>query len=51
MHLSLERLEASGSGEVWWGGDILLEVREWEGIGRGQSTDQEGDGIWIVTKD
>jgi hypothetical protein len=31
MHLTLERLEAPGSGEVWWGGmvgDILLEMGE-----------------------
>jgi hypothetical protein len=28
MHLTFERLEAPGNGEVWWGegGDILLEM-------------------------
>jgi hypothetical protein len=35
MHLTLERLEAPGSGELWWGwgGDILLEMgkkEEWD---------------------
>jgi hypothetical protein len=36
MHLTLERLEALGNGEAWWGvgvlecGDILLEVGEEE---------------------
>jgi hypothetical protein len=32
MHLTLERLEAPGSGGVWWGGDILLEM----GVGWGE---------------
>jgi hypothetical protein len=27
MHLTLKRLEAPGSGEVWWGG-ILVEMEE-----------------------
>jgi hypothetical protein len=37
MHLTFKRLEAPGSGEVWWsrGGDILLET----GVGVG---DQSG---------
>jgi len=35
MHLTLERLEVPGCGEVWWGGggrggDILLEMGEGE---------------------
>jgi hypothetical protein len=33
MHLTFERLEAPGSGEVWWGGvgDFLLEMgEEWD---------------------
>jgi hypothetical protein len=32
MHLTLERLEVPGSGEVWWGvwSDILLETGEEE---------------------
>ena len=32
MHLTLERLEDPGSGEVWWGGcvKILLEMGEEE---------------------
>jgi hypothetical protein len=38
MHLTLERLEALGSGEVWWGfGDILLEMEEeeWDELSEG----------------
>ena len=32
MHLTLKRLEALGSGQVWWGVDILMEMGEevWE---------------------
>jgi hypothetical protein len=36
MHLALKRLKAPGSGEVWWGGDILVEM-----TGRGGSM-----GMW-----
>ena len=28
MHLTLKRLEALGSGQVWWGVDILMEMGE-----------------------
>jgi len=32
MHLTLEKIEDSGNGEAWWGGewDILLEIGEEE---------------------
>jgi hypothetical protein len=37
MHVTLKRLEAPGSGEVWWskgwvGGGILVETGGWEEI-------------------
>jgi hypothetical protein len=32
MHLTLKRLEAPGSLEHWWGGNVLLEMgkEEWD---------------------
>lgn len=53
MHLTFERLEAPGNGEVWWGGvgDILLETRAGAGerevwYGEWSGADQEGDEVW-----
>jgi hypothetical protein len=45
MHLTLERLEAPGSGEVWWdgqGGEILLEMGERNGMRSSKRVNQEG---------
>ena len=53
MYLSLNRLEAPGSGEVWWGGggDIHLETgRLEEGMEFGTVVDQEGNKIWSINK-
>jgi hypothetical protein len=37
VHLTLERLEAPESGEVWWGsGDILFEDGRGGYMGRGE---------------
>jgi hypothetical protein len=52
MHLTLERLEAPGSRETWWGwGDILLEM----GAGGEEEWDEElwergprGANTWTV---
>jgi len=38
MHLTLKRLEAPGSLEVWWGGDLLLETGSGQGGGMGCGT-------------
>jgi hypothetical protein len=35
MHLTLERLEAPGSVEAWWSGDILLGMGVGVGVGGG----------------
>ena len=50
MHLTLKRLEASGSLEVWWGrgrgGDILMETGDGEEVWdmeQSESGPQEGD--------
>jgi hypothetical protein len=58
MHLTLKRLEAPGSEEVWcgrgWGGgDILVEMGHgWRyGMWNSQRVDWEGDKIWVVKKD
>jgi hypothetical protein len=45
MHLTLKRLGVTGSGEVWWGGDILLETRQGMGAGVGCGTVGEWTGI------
>ena len=53
-HLTLERLEAPGSGEVWWNrvgcGNILLEMwgEVWNGeqLGSGLGGDED----WAVKK-
>lgn len=48
MHLTLERLEAPGSGEVGGGWDILLEMGGvWDVE---QRVDWEGDKEWTVKK-
>jgi hypothetical protein len=57
MHLTLKRLEAPGSGEVWWGRveegrDILLERRRRRyGMGSSREVDWEGDSSWTVKGD
>jgi hypothetical protein len=50
MHLTLKRLEAPGSLEIWWrgggGGDILLETGGWGGgMGWGTVRGWAGRGI------
>jgi hypothetical protein len=51
MHLTLERLEVPGSGEIWWGGaglvDILLEMERGRryGIESGQDLGQNRRGM------
>jgi hypothetical protein len=48
MHLTLKRLEDPESGEVWWGGDILLKAGEvvWD---MEQSNGRPGGGkIWTI---
>jgi hypothetical protein len=49
MHLTLKRLEAPGSLEVWWGGggNILVETGIQEELWdvKSQTVDQEGDKI------
>lgn len=57
MHLTLERLEDAGNGEIWWGragGDILLEKRSGKGRRNGVKNclraDQEGDKDCTVKK-
>jgi hypothetical protein len=47
MHLTLERLEASGSREAWLGGDILLETgeEEWD------EELSEGRLVWVLGLD
>ena len=48
MHLTLERLEAPGSVEAWWRGDILLGV----GVGGGCLGWEEVWGlVWTVKMD
>jgi hypothetical protein len=59
MHLTLHRLEASGSVEVCWSGvgRVRTSLWRWDG-GRGrryemwnsQRVDQEEDKIWTVKK-
>ena len=49
MHLTIKRLEASVSVEVWWGGDIGDEGGE-EVWYVSQRVDQEEDKIWSVKK-
>jgi hypothetical protein len=55
MYLSLKRLEAPGSGEVWWGGSRGWGHPLGDGGGYGmwnsQRADQEGDKDWTVKKD
>jgi hypothetical protein len=41
MHLTLERLGAPGSGEVWWGGDEGVGTSFWRRGGR-----EVRDGEW-----
>ena len=63
MHLTLKRLEAPGSGEVWWdgvwvevgggggGGDILLDTEgKRNGMKNCGRTDWEGGKDWTVKK-
>jgi hypothetical protein len=58
MHLSLERLEAPGSLEVWWGGDwgyggnflVKTGCMEDYGMENSQRVDQEGSKIWSIKK-
>jgi hypothetical protein len=58
---TLKRLEAPGSGEVWWGGgvggvegwegrDILLETGRRNGMRNYWRADQEGNNDWTVKK-
>jgi hypothetical protein len=51
MYLTLKRLEAPGSGEVWWGwgwgsGDILLEM-DLGGGKYGMWNSQKADREWV----
>jgi hypothetical protein len=57
MHLTLKRMEAPGSEEVWWGrwwrvGTFsqrqLVEMRD--GMGNSQRVGQEGNKIWSEIK-
>ena len=56
MPLTLKRLEARGSGEVWWGvwsvcGYILLDTGgRRNGMRNCQRADQEGNNDWTVKK-
>jgi hypothetical protein len=53
MHLTLKRLEAPGSGEVWWGGMGTLTWRQVVGrcgMWNSWRVDQEGDKVCIVKK-
>jgi hypothetical protein len=52
MHLTLKRREASGSGEAWWGGDMLLETQQGRKyrMRSSQRADWEGDKDWTVNK-
>ena len=49
MHLTLEKLEAPGSGEAWWsgggGGNILLETGWDGGMGWGEVRGQTRKGM------
>ena len=56
--MTLKRLEAPGSGEVWWGSDGGEEhpYRDWGQERRyemwiSQRVDQEWDKVWTVKKD
>jgi hypothetical protein len=54
MHLTLERFEVPGSGEVWWGvgGHILLHTRVGKyGMRSSKGPDQEWDKYWTIKKD
>jgi hypothetical protein len=57
MHLTLKRVEAPWSGEVWlggsWGegGDILMENAEEVWDVYSQQVDQQGDKLWTVKED
>jgi hypothetical protein len=52
MHLTLKRLEAPGSREVWWGGGILLEIGGGGNyrMRNSQGAEQDGDKDWTVKK-
>ena len=52
MCLTLWRLEASRSGEVWWSGegDTLLKVREENGVRNFQRAELERDNDWTVKR-
>jgi hypothetical protein len=54
MHLTLEKLEAPGSGGVWYGGNILLvtgvEGLEEEWDGEQLEADREADGDRTVKR-
>jgi hypothetical protein len=49
MHLTLKRLEAPESGEVWWGG-VGRQGRRY-GMRNSWRADQEGNNDWTVIKD
>jgi hypothetical protein len=53
MNLTLERIEAAGSGAVWWGS---VETSSWKrrernGIRNIWRADQEGNNNWTVKID
>jgi hypothetical protein len=50
MHLTLKRLEAPGSLEVYWGrwGERTLSWRQGDGMTKSQKIKQDGDKIWSV---
>ena len=55
MHLTLERLEAPGSGNVWWsgGGVVGTCFLRWArryGMRNSQKEDWEGDNDWSFKK-
>jgi hypothetical protein len=50
MHLTLERLEAPGSGETWWGGSGKWGYPLRDGVGKkGMRNSRRGDWVRITT--
>jgi hypothetical protein len=52
MHITLKRLAAQGSLEVWWDGHILVVMGTWRTYGKWNSwrVKQERNKIWSVNK-